>query len=77
MNDKVLDWVKAALIRAVKTAAQSLVACVGTSAVNIVSLDWPQMLGIAATAFVLSICNSLAGVPEVSNGDSITKIAKS
>lgn len=77
MNENVLNWVKATTIRAIKTAAQSLVACIGTSAVNIVSLDWPQMLGIAATSFVLSVCTSLAGIPEASNGESITKIAKS
>ena len=45
--------------------AQSLVALIGTNAVSIVCLDWAQMLGVAATAGVLSLLTSLAGLPEV------------
>lgn len=76
VKKNVIIWAVSAGIRAVKTAAQSLVACIGTSAVNIVQLDWPQMLGIAATAAVVSIATSIAGLPEVDGGKSIAKIAK-
>lgn len=58
-------WMAAAGVRAVKTMAQSLVALIGTNAVSIVCLDWAQMLGVAATAGVLSLLTSLAGLPEV------------
>jgi len=58
-------WLKAAGIRAVKTFAQALAAEIGTGAVGIVQLDWPQMLGVAATAAVLSLLTSVAGLPEV------------
>ncbi len=60
-----IAWTKAALIRALKTAAQTLAALIGTGAVSIISLDWPQMLGVTATAAVLSLLTSLAGLPEV------------
>ena len=46
--------------RAIKTLAQTLVALIGTSAVSIIDLDWAQMLGVAATATVLSVLTSIA-----------------
>lgn len=52
-------WVASAE-RAVKTFAQALVALIGTGAVNIISLDWTQMLGVAATAAVVSVLTSVA-----------------
>lgn len=45
--------------RAIKTFAQALIALIGTQMVNIVSLDWPQMLGAAATAALVSVLTSL------------------
>lgn len=56
---------KAAGVRAIKTFAQTLVALIGTTAVSITALDWAQILGVGATAAVLSILTSLAGLPEV------------
>jgi hypothetical protein len=52
-------WIAAAE-RAVKTFAQTLVALIGTGAVGIMDLDWMQMLGVSATATVLSILSSVA-----------------
>lgn len=72
----IVTWVVSALIRAIKTAAQTLVALIGTDAVNIVSLDWPQMAGIVATAAVVSLATSVAGIPEAADGKSVAKIAK-
>ena len=59
-----MEFWKAAAIRAVKTMAQGAVALIGTSTVNIVDLNWPQILGCVATMGVLSILTSLAGLPE-------------
>lgn len=46
--------------RALKTAAQTAAALIGTAAVHIVDLDWAQIGGVAATAAVLSVLTSLA-----------------
>ena len=46
--------------RAVKTAAQALIALIGTDAVGITDLDWAQIGSVAATAAVLSVLSSVA-----------------
>ena len=64
-KENIKNWAAAAAIRALKSAAQAGVMLIGSDAVNIVSLDWPLILGGMATMFVLSILTSLAGLPEV------------
>lgn len=57
-------WLKAAGIRAVKTFAQALIACLPVTAATIGSVDWAVALSTAALAAVLSLLTSLAGLPE-------------
>lgn len=59
------QWGKAAGIRAIKTAAETAVSLIGANAVNIVSLDWPNIVGVCATAGIVSVLVSLKGLPEV------------
>ena len=67
MDEQAIAWLKAAGVRAVKTGAQTLASLIGTGAVGILALDWPQMLSVTATAMVLSVRTSVAGLPEVSD----------
>lgn len=60
-------WLKAALIRAVKTTAQTAIAMIPI-AVSIAQVDWINVLGTAALAGVCSIITSIAGLPEVEDG---------
>lgn len=60
-----MEFWKAVAIRAVRTMAQGAVVLIGTNIVNIVDIDWPQILGCVATMGVMSILMSLAGLPEV------------
>ena len=72
MSNRTKKWIKAAGIRALKTFCQGLATMIGAKQVNIVSLDWPTMLGMAATMAVVSLLTSAAGIPEVdmeSDGD--------
>ena len=64
------QWLKAACIRGVKTAAQVGVLLIGSDVFDIVSLDWPYILGCMAGGFVLSMLTSIAGIPEVDAGTS-------
>lgn len=69
-KESIKKWLVATSIRAVKTGAQAVITLIGSDMVNIVSLDWPQILGITATMMVLSVLTSIAGVPEVQEGTS-------
>ena len=56
-------WVKAAGIRAMKTAAQTAVALLPATAM-ISDVDWKVVAGTAALAAIASMLTSLAGIPE-------------
>ena len=60
-------WWKAAGIRAAKTFCQSVVALL-PAAVTISQVDWKTVLGTAALAAVVSLFTSIAGLPEVKEG---------
>ena len=55
---------KAAGIRAIKTAAQFGVVLIGSDMVNIVTLDWPYILGCMASGAVVSLLTSHAGIDD-------------
>ena len=63
-----IDWKKfllAAMIRAVRTFAQTFVSMIGVGAA-FNEVDWLRALSVSGVAFVLSILTSLAtGLPEV------------
>ena len=63
-NQYWLKWAKAAARRALKTAAQTFVATIGTTA-TIGGVDWKLVGSTAALAAILSLGTSLAGLPEV------------
>ncbi len=65
------EFWKAALIRAIKTFAQAMVAQIGAGSVGIVQFDWVGALSVSAMAAVLSIFTSLAGLPEVQLSETI------
>lgn len=63
MNDMKL-WFKAAVIRAVRTVAQSALATVGTAAV-LGDVDWVMVASAATLAGILSLLTSIVtGLPE-------------
>lgn len=57
-------WLKAALVRAVKTVAQTAIATIGTSMV-IADVNWVMVASASLLAGVISILTSVAGLPEV------------
>ena len=64
MSKKTKLWLKAAVVRAVKTIAQTAVAAIGTTAM-INQVDWIVVLSTAALSGVLSMLTSIGGLPEV------------
>lgn len=61
------QWLRAALIRAVRTLAQTAVATIGTSAL-LSEVNWAIVASASVLAAILSILTSIAtGLPEVSD----------
>jgi len=63
------EWLRAAGIRAVKTMAQTAVALIGTNAIGITEVNWIGVASGAALAGVVSMLTSVAGLPEVGDGE--------
>lgn len=59
------DWLKAALIRAVRTFAESMLAYIGTGALVLQDVNWLAALSAGAMGSVIAILLALAGLPEV------------
>ena len=57
-------WWRAALVRCIKTMAQSAVGVIGASVV-LSEVDWIVVASAAGLAGVLSLLTSVAGLPEV------------
>lgn len=70
-------WVRAALIRALKTMAQAAIGVLGTGAIGLMQADWMNVLSVALMGGVLSLLTSIAGIPEVDDGSSLASITDS
>lgn len=57
-------WIRAALVRALKTFAQTLAASLGVAS-TLTDAPWGYAFAAAGMAAVLSILTSLGGLPEV------------
>ena len=58
------EWAVAALIRALRTFAQTFAGCIAVGAA-VEEVQWLRALSVSGVAFVLSILTSLTGLPEV------------
>lgn len=68
MSGYLKKWLRAAGIRAAKTVAQTAAAIIGVGA-TIGDIDWVTVCSAAAVSGILSLLTSVAGLPEVKEGD--------
>ena len=61
-------WWRCAGIRALKTVAQTAIATIGTTAL-LTEVSWLVVLSASALAGILSFLTSIAGLPEVDDGE--------
>lgn len=73
--EELKKWALAALVRAVKTAAQTAVGIIGAS-VALGEVDWALVASAAALAAIVSALTSVAGIGEVEDGASVPQIIR-
>lgn len=64
MNWDWKQWAVAALIRAIRTFAQTFVSMIAVGAA-FSEIDWIRTVSCSGVAFILSMATSLTGLPEV------------
>lgn len=63
------EWIKAAMIRAIRTFAEAMLAYIGTGALVLGDVNWIAALSAGGLGAVLAILMALAGLPEVKPPD--------
>ena len=58
-------WAKAALIRAIRTFAEAMLAYIGTGAIVLGDVNWLAALSAGAFGFIVAWLLALTGLPEV------------
>ena len=59
------EWLKAALIRAIRTFAEAALAYIGTGKLVLGEVNWLAVLSAGAFGFITAILLALTGLPEV------------
>ena len=62
--EKFKKWIKAAGVRALKTFAQTAVSLM-TVGQAMLEVNWVNVLSVSATAAIISVMTSIAGLPEI------------
>ena len=60
-----MKWLEAALIRAVRTFAEAMLAYIGTGALVLGDVNWLAALSAGALGFITAMLMALAGLPEL------------
>lgn len=74
MNENIMKWARAALVRAVKTGAEVMGGFVVVG-VAVEEVQWAYAASVTAVAVIASLLASVKGIPEAAGGASVAKIA--
>lgn len=64
IRNNTTKWIKSALIRAVKTFAQTAISML-TVGQAFIDVNWINVLSVSGVAAIISLLTSVAGLPEV------------
>lgn len=64
-KEYLINWFKAASVRALKTVAQAAISMLTGNMVGIMDVDWMAVLSVSAMAGIVSLLTSIAGLPEL------------
>lgn len=64
MGEKTKQWTRAAVVRSVKTMAQTALSML-TVGQAVIDVNWVNVLSVSVVAGVISVLTSLTGLPEV------------
>lgn len=76
MGENVKAWLRAAGIRAIKTAAQSALGVIGATA-TMGGVEWGVVGSAALLAAIVSVLTSVAGLPEIADGANVKRLYRS
>ena len=65
ISNKTRKWIKATLVRTVKTMAETTIAIIGTNSIGVTDVDW---IGVGSACILSGIVTALScvkGLPEV------------
>ena len=66
------EWLKATIVRMIRTFGESALAYIGTGAVLIGDVNWLGVLSAGAMGAAMSFLLALAGLPEVKSEEVVT-----
>ena len=58
------NWAKAALVRAIRTFAEAMLAYIGTGALVLGDVNWVAALSAGGLGFITAVLLALTGLPE-------------
>ena len=64
-KEYMIEWAKAAGIRATRTVAQTAVGMLTGNGIGVMDVDWIAVASVSAMAGIVSLLTSLAGLPEI------------
>ena len=67
------NWIKASLIRAVKTFSQTALSML-TIGQAVIDVNWINVLSVSFVASIISILTSITGLPEVKQSELLENI---
>lgn len=67
------NWIKASLIRALKTFSQTALSML-TVGQAVIDVNWINVLSVSFVASIISILTSIAGLPEVKQSELLENI---